>query len=131
MRLSRIVRPNYAGYRRTAISETTWMKRSRVKWYGLYYEALQRKILAESELTSTKETTLHKPPKLRETRRMLYGNTTSRPPKKQVETEFSVQRDIPGGAYKAKQLDSRRGHHPLHANSSLRSVILQYTKTHQ
>ena len=48
----------------------------------------------------------------------LRGNTTRQPPAKQVKTAFSI-RDTAGGAYKARQLDSRecyrcggRGHHP-------------------
>ena len=86
---------------------------------GIYQEAVQRKILAESELTLTKVVHIAQAAETeRDETHALRGNTVRRPPAKQVETTFSVQRDTAGGAYKARQLDSRecyrcggRGHH--------------------
>ena len=87
---------------------------------GLYHEAVQGKILAKSELTLTKAVHITQATETaRDETYAVRGNTTRRPPAKQVETAFSIQRDTTGGAYKAKQLDSRecyrcggRGHHP-------------------
>ena len=87
---------------------------------GLYHEAVQRKILVELELTLTKAVHIAQAAKnASDESHALRGNTTRRPPVKQVETAFSVQYDTASGAYNARQLDSRecyrcggRGHHP-------------------
>ena len=87
---------------------------------GLYHEDVQRKILAKSELPLTKAVHIAQAAETaRDETHALRGNAIRRPPAKQVETAFSVQRDTTDGAYKAMQLDSiecyrcgGRGHHP-------------------
>ena len=86
----------------------------------IYHEAVQRKILAESELTLTKAVHIAQAAETaRDEAHALHRNTTRRPLAKQVETAFSVRHDTAGGTCKARQLDSRecyrcggRGHHP-------------------
>ena len=74
----------------------------------IYHEAVQRKILAESELTLTKAVHIAQAAETaRDEAHALHRNTTRRPLAKQVETAFSVRHDTAGGTCKARQLDNR------------------------
>ena len=104
----------------------------------LYHDAVQRKILAESELNLTKAVHIAQAAETaRDEMHALRGNITRQPSAKQVEMAFSVQRDTAGGACKPRQLDNRecyrcgkRGHHPLQIQLSEVS-LLQETKAYQ
>ena len=77
---------------------------------GLYHEAVQRKILAESDLTLTKAVHIAQAAETaRDETHALRGNTTRRPPAKQVESAFSVHRDTAGGAYNIQRSLFRTG----------------------
>ena len=107
---------------------------------GLYHKAVQKKILAESELTLTKAVHIAQATETtRDKMHALRRNTTRQQPAMQIETALSVQRDTTGGTYTAKQLHSREryrcgGRENHHSTCKIQVVevsCLQGTRAHQ